>query len=85
MSATVANQSLRDRLEEYLKDGESAGEIAERIRQSLDFIKQLQPEVRLAVRECYAKSTVAAFEIEILLVLGAAISAWLIKEKALGK
>ncbi|KAL1297867.1 hypothetical protein AAFC00_006390 [Neodothiora populina] len=85
MSATVANQSLRDSLKESLKSGKAATEIAERVRESLAYIATLEPEIREIVRECYAKSTRSAFVLEAGLVTGAAIAAWFIKEKALGK
>ncbi|CAD0093207.1 unnamed protein product [Aureobasidium mustum] len=85
MSATLANQALRDRLAAVLSSGDAATEIAERVRESLAYINTLEPNVKALVRECYAQSTRAAFSLEIGLVAGAAASAWLIKEKALSK
>lgn len=85
MSATLANQALRDRLAAVLSNGDAATEIAERVRESLAYINTLEPNVKALVRECYAQSTRAAFSLEIGLVAGAAASAWLIKEKALSK
>ncbi|KAG9594797.1 MFS multidrug transporter, partial [Aureobasidium melanogenum] len=85
MSATLANQALRDRLAAVLSNGDAAAEIAERVRESLAYINTLEPGVKALVRACYAQSTRAAFGLEIGLVAGAAASAWLIKEKALSK
>ncbi|KAG9741510.1 MFS multidrug transporter, partial [Aureobasidium melanogenum] len=85
MSATLANQALRERLAAVLSNGDSAAEIAERVRESLAYINTLEPGVKALVRVCYAQSTRAAFGLEIGLVAGAAASAWLIKEKALSK
>ncbi|THW12628.1 MFS general substrate transporter [Aureobasidium pullulans] len=85
ISATLANQSLRDNLATALSNGNTAAEIAERVRESLAYINTLEPGVRALVRECYAQSTRAAFGLEIGLVAGAAVSAWFIREKALSK
>jgi hypothetical protein len=85
VSATLANQALRDRLAAALSSGDAAAEITERVRESLAYINTLEPNVRALVRACYAQSTRAAFGLEIGLVAGAAISAWMIKEKALSR
>ena len=85
LSATIANQSLRAHLKSELRSGKDAEKVAERVRQSLAYIKTLEPGVRAIVRECYAKSTRAAFGLEIGLVAGAAIVAWFIREKKLSK
>jgi MFS family permease len=89
MSATVANSALRKNLTEKLPSlglpEEDSLEIAERVRQSLAYLKELKPAVRAVVADCFAGSTTSAFGLQIGLVFGAALSAWLIKEKALGK
>jgi len=85
ISASVANQALKEHLKAELSSGKAALEIADRVRRNLDFIKTLTPEMRAIVADCYAKSTRAAFGVEIGLVAGAAIAAWFIREKSLGK
>ncbi|KAK4552225.1 hypothetical protein LTR86_010579 [Recurvomyces mirabilis] len=89
MSATVANQALRSSLAEQLPalglPEDKALEIAEKVRQSLAFLRQLEPRVRELVTECYANSISAAFGLQIALVAGAAVSAFFIREKALSK
>jgi predicted MFS family arabinose efflux permease len=85
LCATAANQSLRASLKERLGSGKDADKVAEKVRQSLEFIKTLEPGIRDIVRECYAKSTQAAFSVGIVLVLGSAISAWFVKEKRLSR
>jgi hypothetical protein len=85
LCATAANQSLRASLKVKLGSGEDADRIAKKVRQSLEFIKTLEPGVREIVRECYAKSTRAAFSVGILLVMGSAFSAWWIREKRLSR
>ncbi|KAF2501029.1 MFS general substrate transporter [Lophium mytilinum] len=81
--ATAANQVLRLNLESALSSGEDAAEIARRVRQSLEYIKTLEPGVREVVRDCYGKSTRAAFIVSIVLVGGSAFFAWFIREKKL--
>ena len=89
MSATAANQALRKNLANELpKLGlpeKKAIEIADRVRESLSYLRHLEPDVKAVVADCYAKSTTAAFVLQIGLVAGAAISAWFIREKALSK
>lgn len=85
ISATVANQALRKNLAKELGSGKEALEIANRVRESLAYLRHLKPEVRAIVADCYARSTTAAFGLQIGLVAGAAVSAWLIREKALSR
>nr|OQO22097.1 hypothetical protein B0A51_09553 [Rachicladosporium sp. CCFEE 5018] len=89
ISATVANQELRKYLAAELPkhhiSERKAVEIADRVRQSLEYLRQLKPEIQDVVREGYSASIDAAFVVQIGLVAGAALSAWLIKEKALSR
>lgn len=89
ISATVANQALRKSLASELPqlglpEGEAL-DIAEKVRQSLAYLRQLDPKVRHVVENCFAKSTNAAFGLQVALVLGAAISAWFIRDTRLSK
>ncbi|KAK5013550.1 major facilitator superfamily domain-containing protein [Cryomyces antarcticus] len=85
LSATVANATLRSSLADALGSGTAAADIAARVRESLGYIGTLEPAVRDLVRQCYAKSTRAAFGLEIGLVAGAAVAAWFIRERALSR
>lgn len=89
MSATVANSALRRNLASDLPrlglPESEALEIADRVRESLAYLRELKPAVRSLVADCYARSTTAAFGLQIGLVAGAAASAWLISEKALSR
>ena len=89
MSATVANSALRNNLASALPrlglPESEALEIADRVRESLAYLRELKPAVRSLVADCYARSTTAAFGMQIGLVAGAAVSAWLIREKALSR
>ncbi|CZT15559.1 related to transporter (major facilitator superfamily) [Ramularia collo-cygni] len=89
LSATVANNALRNSLASELPnlglpEGEAL-EIADKVRESLAYLRNLEPNVRVVVEACYARSTTAAFSFQIVLVAGAAISAWFIREKSLSR
>ncbi len=83
LSATASNQMLRAKLIQELGAGKDAEEIIRKVRQSLSYIRTLEPGVRDVVRRCYGASTRAAFALEVGLVAGAAVSAWFVREKAL--
>ncbi|KAL8721356.1 MAG: hypothetical protein Q9181_007724, partial [Wetmoreana brouardii] len=57
LSATVVQQSLRNQLQDRLNSGKDADQIVQRVRQSLDFIRSLPPDVKQVVRECYSNAT----------------------------
>lgn len=85
LSSSAANLVLRARLRQELGSGSQAEEIQSLVRRSLSYIKTLEPGVRDTVRKCYGESTQAAFAVDIVLVAGAAASAWFIREKTLGR
>ncbi|KAK7180133.1 hypothetical protein DPSP01_012283 [Paraphaeosphaeria sporulosa] len=85
MCATAFNQTLRKTLETALSGDENAREIAERVRSSLAYFRNLEPELKEIVRECYSKSARAALAVSLGLVVGSAVFAWFIREKRLGK
>ncbi|KAI9788025.1 MAG: hypothetical protein M1835_002541 [Candelina submexicana] len=83
LSSTVVQQSLRAQLRNSLKSGKDADEIVNRVRQSLEYIKTLEPGVKEIVRECYERATTAAFGMTICIVAGALLSSFFIREKEL--
>lgn len=83
LSASIIQQSLRDQLRGHLS-GKDAGEIVKRVRQSLDYIKTLEPAVQEAVRQCYASSTRNGFGFVLGIGFCAVIASWFIREKKLG-
>jgi hypothetical protein len=85
LSATVVQQSLRTQLRERLGDGDKADEIVDRVRQSLDFIKGLEPSVREVVRKCYSGATRDGFGLMVGIVGCAMCSSWWIRERRLSK
>ncbi|KAL8801321.1 MAG: hypothetical protein Q9182_004527 [Xanthomendoza sp. 2 TL-2023] len=85
LCATVVQQSLRDKLQDRLSSGKDAEEIVQRVRQSLDFIKTLPPEVKQVVRECYSHAIRNGFGLMLGIVSFAMLSAWFVREKRLSK
>lgn len=73
LSASVVQQSLRAQLREHLNSVRHAEEIVKRVRESLDYVKTLEPAVREAVQKCFATSTRNGFAF----VLGIACCAML--------
>ena len=57
LSATVVQQSLRTQLQEAFKNGTDAERVVKRIRESLDYVKTLDPEIENVVRRCYGQAT----------------------------
>lgn len=85
LCATAANSALRAALTKDLGNGHDAEKIARKVRQSLQYVKTLEPEIAEIVMGCYARSTQAAFTVGLFLVCGSAASAFFLKEKKLGR
>ncbi len=74
LSATVVQQSLRNQLRDQLKSGKDAENIVKRVRESLDYIRTLEPEVRETVRQCYGNATRNGFYLMLGIVFFAMLS-----------
>ena len=61
LSATVVQQSLKTQLKSHLQKGKEAEQIVKKVRESLDYIKLLEPEVQGVVRNCYGVATTNGF------------------------
>lgn len=85
LSATIVQQSLRTQLRENLKSGKEADKIVDKVRQSLDYIKTLEPHTREIVRRCYQKATGASFGLGIAFVGAALAASFWMREKKLSK
>ncbi|KAL8651875.1 MAG: hypothetical protein Q9210_003011 [Variospora velana] len=85
LSATVVQQSLRNQLQERLNSGKDAEEVVRQVRQSLDYIKTLPPEVKQVVKECYSHATRDGFGLMLGITFFSMLSAWFIREKRLSK
>ncbi|KAL8829883.1 MAG: hypothetical protein Q9191_001752 [Dirinaria sp. TL-2023a] len=57
LSATVVQQSLRMQLSEQLKSDRDAANLVKRVRESLDYLKELDPATLEIVRRCYGAAT----------------------------
>ena len=84
LSSTAVQQSLRLNLRAALQNGGDAEAIVDRVRQSLDFIKTLEPATRDIVRHCYSTATTISFVLDACIAAGAALSAVFITENKLG-
>lgn len=84
IAATVVQQRLRTTLREELS-GKEVEEIVKRVRESLDYIKTLDPDVRVLVRGCYQASVNSAFGVAIGIVCCALVASCFIREKRLSK
>lgn len=85
MAATVVQQSLRTQLRASLGSGDEADKLVDRVRQSLDVIKDLEPHTRGIVRRCYQQATNASFGISFLIVCAGMLCACFIREKKLSR
>ena len=74
LSATVVQQSLRNQLRDRLESGKDADQIMQEVRESLDYIKTLEPGVREIVRQCYGSATRAGFGLMLGIVAFAMLS-----------
>lgn len=74
LSATVVQQSLRTQLQEKLRSGKDAAKIVKGVRESLDYLKNLDPDTREIVRQCYGHATTAGFGLMIGIAAFAALS-----------
>lgn len=72
-------------MRESLKNGKDVDEIVERVRQSLDYIKELEPGTRRIVLRCYQRAENTSFGMSVLIVCGMLICACFIREKRLSR
>jgi hypothetical protein len=84
-SFAVLQQVLRTQLAARLKDGDQAREIEERVRESLDYIKELPPKIAEQVRTSYQMGTIGTLVPPTLFLVLALLATFWIREKALGK
>lgn len=85
LTASVVQQSLMAQLRDHLNSEKDAEEIVKRVRESLDYVKTLEPAVREAVRQCYASSTRNGFGFILGIACCAMLASWFIREKRLSR
>ncbi|KAJ5579663.1 uncharacterized protein N7459_005648 [Penicillium hispanicum] len=83
LSATVVQQLLRERLRTDLHDSKDIDHIVSGVRQSLDFIKSLDPEIAKIVRSCYGWSTNKGFGFMVIIVFFALFCSFFMRETKL--
>ncbi|KAJ5626429.1 hypothetical protein N7528_003856 [Penicillium herquei] len=86
LSSTIVQQLLRNRLRSDLHDtgSRSIDEIVNGVRESLEYIKQLEPDIASIVRNSYGWSTNKGFGFLTIVVFFALISAFFMREAKLG-
>ncbi|KAL8423495.1 hypothetical protein RB596_003634 [Gaeumannomyces avenae] len=85
LMSALLQQVLRMQLAARLGDGDEAARIGERVRESLDFIKELGPELAAIVRDCYRIAVSAVFGGNAVPVGLAFVAAFYIREKRMAK
>jgi hypothetical protein len=85
LCSTIVQQSLRTSLRSALHHGKDVDKIVDGVRQSLDFVKTLDPETRRLVRECYGHATNHGFSFTIVVVFLSLFSAFFIREQKLSR
>jgi hypothetical protein len=76
---------LRSELARRLPDGDEARKIEERVRQSLDNIKDLEPQLAEQVRSSYQVATMAALAPTFVFCFLAFLATLWVREKAMRK
>ncbi|TLS28666.1 hypothetical protein PpBr36_00442 [Pyricularia pennisetigena] len=84
MSA-VMQQALRTQLATKLGDGDEALRIGERVRESLDYIGRLDPQLADVVRKSYRFGVSAVFMANAVFLVFALVAAFYIREKRVTK
>lgn len=74
LAATAVQQSLRMQLRATLRRGKEADDIVKNVRESLEYVRGLSPQLQEIVRQCYGSATRHGFFFLSVLVLCAAIS-----------
>ncbi|KAJ5090978.1 hypothetical protein N7532_009662 [Penicillium argentinense] len=85
LSSTVVQQLLRERLRTSLRESKDIDYIVNGVRESLDFIKILSPDVAEIVRGCYGWSTNKGFAFMTAVVFFALFSACFMREAKLNR
>ncbi|KAF3770027.1 MFS general substrate transporter, partial [Cryphonectria parasitica EP155] len=85
VASAILQQVLRAQLASRLGSGDAAEAIEQRVRESLDYIKLLEPGTAAIVRRCYQIATIHVFGFQALPFALAFLSSFFIREKSLNK
>ena len=72
--SAISQQVLRSRLQEEFRGSQDAEEIVRRIRESLEFVKTLEPRVQVLVRSAYGEAIRTVFAVIVGILAMAAVS-----------
>ncbi|KAF5349120.1 hypothetical protein D9756_009495 [Leucocoprinus leucothites] len=82
IGSTLVQTTLRSVLHRTLH-GENVEEIVQRVRESLDYLKELDPDTQLIVRSAYGDAIDNVLIFSVSMAVAAMISSWFIIEKPL--
>lgn len=85
LSASVIQQQLRQSLAKNLGSGKDAAKVEKGVRESLDYLKKLSPQMRQIVRVAYGEAMRHGFALMIGVAVGATVASIFIKEKRLSR
>ncbi|KAK2592306.1 hypothetical protein QQS21_009996 [Conoideocrella luteorostrata] len=85
VSSALLQQTLRSQLATHLTDGNQASQIERRVRENLDYIKDLPLDVGIMVRESYQVATLVAITPAMIFALAALLTSIWVKEVKLNK
>ncbi|POR34043.1 Vacuolar membrane amino acid uptake transporter fnx2 [Tolypocladium paradoxum] len=83
ISSAVLQQTLRTQLAARLPNGGDARRIEERVRQNIDYIKELPPGLAAQVRDSYQLATIGAFAPTLVFSVVAFVVTFWVREKSL--
>lgn len=81
----MVQQLLRSRLRDALRNSKDIDRIVDGVRQSLAFIKTLDPAVARVVRGCYGWATNKGFAFMVAIVFFALVSSFFMREAKLNR
>ena len=81
----MIQQSLRTGLRFSLHDLEDIDKIVDNVRQSLDYVRTLEPYLKHLVRECYGRAISHGFGSMIVVAFFALLFAFFIREEKLSR
>ncbi|TPX22615.1 hypothetical protein DIZ76_014492 [Coccidioides immitis] len=83
LSSGIVQQTLRSSLRSALRDSKDIDKIVNGVRESLDYLKALDPPIRQIVRECYGHATNSSFGFMAAVAFFSLLSSAFIREQKL--
>ena len=84
LTSSVVQQALRHQLQEKLGSSDDAATIMRKVRESLEYLKTLDPAIQELIRQCYGNAITAGFGSLIAIATLAAISSGEFPYRTLG-